>query len=490
MNIKQFIAVSAFVSMTLMTVFSNIQIVSANAGAAVVINEVAWAGSEDSASDEWLELYNNTNEAINLAGWSIVDDGSSTYTIEDGIIPAKGYFLIEDHEDSVTTYQSDAIISLSFANSGDSLQLLDSAGNEVDIVNSTGGEWFAGDGGIKASMERIDPMQNGNDPLNWEISEGSGDIASAGSAIIGTPGRVNSVFAGIISSFSMNTVSDMTPGEIIIVNVTLNDAEDVFAYGLDLIYNPNQLRYVDAIGWGALSNDEVETNFQAALQDDELGHLVIGQSRLDEFYGGIDVNGTVARVQFEVIGNNEEQGIISFGNESYVTNTDVEIDSLYNNFAYTIGGQQNMIEGVQMLSANLEENGGIYLTWQSVENASSYVIERKNIFGEYVILGEIEGLDFTDESSLNGFNHEYRVAAKNGDQQGEYGLVEIIENRFMVADIDKSNRVDGKDLEMLARVYGYEYGEDGYSIYADLNYDAVVDGLDLLLLAENFGITN
>ena len=33
----------------------------------VVINEVMWAG----ADNEWIELYNNTDEEINLEGWSI-----------------------------------------------------------------------------------------------------------------------------------------------------------------------------------------------------------------------------------------------------------------------------------------------------------------------------------------------------------------------------------------------------------------------------------
>ena len=37
----------------------------------VVINEIAWMGSAASASDEWIELKNTTNESINLSGWTL-----------------------------------------------------------------------------------------------------------------------------------------------------------------------------------------------------------------------------------------------------------------------------------------------------------------------------------------------------------------------------------------------------------------------------------
>ena len=42
---------------------------------AVVINEVAWAGTSASASDEWLELYNSGAADIDLTGWTLSDGG-------------------------------------------------------------------------------------------------------------------------------------------------------------------------------------------------------------------------------------------------------------------------------------------------------------------------------------------------------------------------------------------------------------------------------
>lgn len=56
----------------------------------VVINEIAWMGTEVSASDEWMELYNNTNKDIDLTGWGLYEAGG-TVLIEPltGIIEAK-----------------------------------------------------------------------------------------------------------------------------------------------------------------------------------------------------------------------------------------------------------------------------------------------------------------------------------------------------------------------------------------------------------------
>jgi len=41
----------------------------------VVVNEVAWAGTSASSSDEWMELYNCGAADIDLTGWTLSDGG-------------------------------------------------------------------------------------------------------------------------------------------------------------------------------------------------------------------------------------------------------------------------------------------------------------------------------------------------------------------------------------------------------------------------------
>ena len=121
----------------------------------VRINEIAWMGTAVSASDEWLELYNNTDQTIDLTGWSLVaTDGSPSITLAGGI-EAFGYFLLERTDDeTVPTETADAIYTGALSNTSEYLKLLDASGVLIDEINSTAG-WLAGDNTTKQTMERV-----------------------------------------------------------------------------------------------------------------------------------------------------------------------------------------------------------------------------------------------------------------------------------------------------------------------------------------------
>ncbi|HUT87368.1 MAG TPA: lamin tail domain-containing protein, partial [Candidatus Heimdallarchaeota archaeon] len=40
-------------------------------GKTLVINEIAWAGSAANGQDEWIELCNVSDEAVDLTGWAL-----------------------------------------------------------------------------------------------------------------------------------------------------------------------------------------------------------------------------------------------------------------------------------------------------------------------------------------------------------------------------------------------------------------------------------
>lgn len=59
------------------------------------------------------------------------------------------------------------------------------------------------------------------------------------------------------------------------------------------------------------------------------------------------------------------------------------------------------------------------------------------------------------------------------------------------ADIDKSARVDGKDLALLMFFFGKDeknYISNSFKVNPDLNGDKIVDGEDLVILASHFGL--
>ncbi len=164
------------------------------AAPAVVINEVAWPGSAANSADEWIELYNTTGGAINLAGWRIVDDaGAQTYNLT-GTIAANGYFLIE-RSAAATSVAGDLIVSgISLANTGDTLELQNASGTRVDIVNSPGGAWFAGATSGYYTMERKTAAGGGDAATNWASNNGviRNGTNSGGGVINGTPRAKNS----------------------------------------------------------------------------------------------------------------------------------------------------------------------------------------------------------------------------------------------------------------------------------------------------------
>jgi hypothetical protein len=71
----------------------------------IVINEVAWAGTAASHYDEWIELYNPSEEAVDLTGWTLT---FGTVTIDLGagmetLLEPGGYFLLERTDDETVS---------------------------------------------------------------------------------------------------------------------------------------------------------------------------------------------------------------------------------------------------------------------------------------------------------------------------------------------------------------------------------------------------
>jgi len=120
----------------------------------IVINEIAWMGTDVSTNNEWMELYNQTNSDINLNGWKLeTQDGKLKVTLA-GSIGAKGFFLLERTNDkTLPDVKADQIYAGALANSGEVLILKNQSGQEVDRVDASQG-WPAGDGKTKETMQR------------------------------------------------------------------------------------------------------------------------------------------------------------------------------------------------------------------------------------------------------------------------------------------------------------------------------------------------
>lgn len=162
--------------------------------------------TQDDNYNEWVELYNPTNQSINISEWSITDNNGEDFLegdTENGngttIIPPNGYAIIADHETKIyenfsipnTTiciYVDDLSIGNGLGNSEDKLILKDKLGNIVDSI-----EWgydYTDVQGLPAdtvneghTLARYQDTNNSLDDFYEEINPTPGEINGFGSGL-------------------------------------------------------------------------------------------------------------------------------------------------------------------------------------------------------------------------------------------------------------------------------------------------------------------
>ncbi len=137
---------------------------AARAQASVIFSEIAWMGTEASANDEWMELFNASPADMDLAGWQIRNADSSLLISLTGTLPAGGMFLLErTDDDSAAGVAADHIYTGALNNSGEILELVDATGVVADRIEA----WVAGDNESKQTMQRKEAAVAGNVAENW-----------------------------------------------------------------------------------------------------------------------------------------------------------------------------------------------------------------------------------------------------------------------------------------------------------------------------------
>ncbi len=155
--------------------------------ASIVINEILYR--PENSEPEWIELFNKSENAINLNGWKISDVVTTpveTIIVEDEYILQPQSFLVISKSGSISNFHRvipSEIIESNFANlnnDADGVVLKDSRGLVIDSVF-----YDSNFGGIAGhSIERKDIELPSNSIFNWGVST---DIEQS------TPGRINSL---------------------------------------------------------------------------------------------------------------------------------------------------------------------------------------------------------------------------------------------------------------------------------------------------------
>ena len=150
----------------------------------LIINEIMYAPA--SGEPEWIEIFNTTSLPINLNGWKIGDNSTSTLVTSEDIFVSPHSYLVISKDSTLTKYflvrSQIAIANFpSLNNTGDAVVLKDSFGNNVDSLEYRP-SWGGNTNG--KSLERINFNISSTDSVNWKTSK---------SRQKATPGYINSV---------------------------------------------------------------------------------------------------------------------------------------------------------------------------------------------------------------------------------------------------------------------------------------------------------
>ncbi len=161
----------------------------------VVINEIMF--DPDIDNSEYIEFFNNSNDYVNIGGWSFRDENGNTHKLypTSFLIPPKEYFVLISDSITIEKYGLGnhiyknvlGVSSLGMVNTGELILLKDVKGNIIDSVFYSN-KWHNRNfiTTKNKSLERINPNLNSNDAFNWSTC-----VNNYG----GTPGLINSIFA-------------------------------------------------------------------------------------------------------------------------------------------------------------------------------------------------------------------------------------------------------------------------------------------------------
>ena len=153
----------------------------------IVINEFNYKSAKDFDTGDWVELYNNSDDDVDLSGWILKDDDDSHQFIfpDNLIIPARGYLVVCEESDKfsslfpdVTEYIGD--IPFGFGKKSDAIRLYNKEGILIDSLSYD--ESWPNASGTGATLELISPNTDNSLKENWRESNATTH---------GTPGSEN-----------------------------------------------------------------------------------------------------------------------------------------------------------------------------------------------------------------------------------------------------------------------------------------------------------
>ncbi len=143
----------------------------------VCINEINYNSSDNFNPEDWVELFNAGQTAIDISSWQFKDEEDDhVFVIDDDTILGAGEYLVicndsdqfEECFSEVTNYVGDMDFGLS--GSGELIRLFDADGNLIDSVEyDDGGDWPSEPDGGGPTLELIEATYDNSLPSSWRL---------------------------------------------------------------------------------------------------------------------------------------------------------------------------------------------------------------------------------------------------------------------------------------------------------------------------------
>lgn len=107
----------------------------------VLINEVAWKGMSAGSTHEWLELYNDSNDEVDISNWTIKDNTNQLNILIPGntIINSKSYFVVKRTTSTVSPYDISVSFNGGLSDSGEKIILQNSSSSNIHVLDFLSG---------------------------------------------------------------------------------------------------------------------------------------------------------------------------------------------------------------------------------------------------------------------------------------------------------------------------------------------------------------
>jgi hypothetical protein len=319
----------------------------------IVINEIMYNPPPELGDDdywEYIEIVNNDSETADLTGWSFSD--GIDFTFPDGtLVEAGNYLVIARVPDSISDFYGITNLvgpfenGTALSNGGETVELTDSNGSVVDIVDyNDGGEWPSEPDGDGPSLSLINPDLDNSPPESWEASI----------VPFGTPGTLNNPEEPFMAvtypnggetlqkeiSYNITWAYDDLGGSVIIELTSQSGYSSVLAESLDVTLNT----------WEWLVAEDVPVGDDYKITITSLENPDVTDES-DDFFSIIDLQPVPELVITEIMYNPPESG-----------NDSLEFIEIYNNdgFAAMLDGFY-FGDGIEFFFPDITLDPGSYL---------------------------------------------------------------------------------------------------------------------------------